>query len=155
MEYLAAELKIRTHRFNMDRHCDWFSLCSKHLTVFCCCCTHVERFCWQVSDMVSYLIMKVTQSCVLSSWTIMFETEPGSAGLVWKHNVVFQGFLQQLRQIAGRMSSGPRGAGLGVKLLIGAGALAYGVKEATYTGILHEKKRGKEMRPEQSIHHSI
>lgn len=47
---------------------------------------------------------------------------------------VFQGFLQQLRQIAGRMSSGPRGAGLGVKLLIGAGALAYGVKEATYTG---------------------
>jgi len=49
---------------------------------------------------------------------------------------VFQGFLQQLRQIAGRMSSGPRGAGLGVKLLIGAGALAYGVKEATYTGSL-------------------
>ena len=48
---------------------------------------------------------------------------------------VFQGFLQQLRQIAGRMSSGPRGAGLGVKLLIGAGALAYGVKEATYTGL--------------------
>uniref|UniRef100_A0A671QD87 Prohibitin n=1 Tax=Sinocyclocheilus anshuiensis TaxID=1608454 RepID=A0A671QD87_9TELE len=31
------------------------------------------------------------------------------------------------------MGSGPRGAGLGVKLLIGAGALAYGVKEATYT----------------------
>ncbi|KAI3375016.1 hypothetical protein L3Q82_021060, partial [Scortum barcoo] len=31
------------------------------------------------------------------------------------------------------MSSGPRGAGLGLKLLIGAGALAYGVKEATYT----------------------
>lgn len=47
---------------------------------------------------------------------------------------VFQGFLQQLRQIAGRMSAGPRGAGLGLKLLIGAGALAYGVKEATYTG---------------------
>ncbi|KAI2667369.1 Prohibitin-2 [Labeo rohita] len=43
------------------------------------------------------------------------------------------GFLQQLRQIASRMGSGPRGAGLGVKLLIGAGALAYGVKEATYT----------------------
>lgn len=34
----------------------------------------------------------------------------------------------------GRMSAGPRGAGLGVKLLLGAGALAYGVKEATYTG---------------------
>lgn len=49
---------------------------------------------------------------------------------------VFQGFLQQLRQIAGRMSSGPRGAGIGLKLLIGAGALAYGVKEATYTGSL-------------------
>lgn len=48
--------------------------------------------------------------------------------------LVFQGFLQQLRQIAGRMSSGPRGAGLGLKLLIGAGALAYTVKEATYTG---------------------
>uniref|UniRef100_A0A8D3A1A6 Prohibitin n=1 Tax=Scophthalmus maximus TaxID=52904 RepID=A0A8D3A1A6_SCOMX len=43
------------------------------------------------------------------------------------------GFLQLLRQIAGRMSAGPRGAGVGVKLLIGAGALAYGVKEATYT----------------------
>lgn len=51
---------------------------------------------------------------------------------------VFQGFLQQLRQIAGRMSSGPRGAGLGVKLLLGAGALAYGVKEATYTGTLKQ-----------------
>ncbi|KAM9789479.1 prohibitin-2a [Neosynchiropus ocellatus] len=43
------------------------------------------------------------------------------------------GLLQQLRQIAGRMSSGPRGAGVGVKLLVGAAALAYGVKEATYT----------------------
>lgn len=32
------------------------------------------------------------------------------------------------------MSSGPRGAGLGVKLLIGAGAVAYGLKEAMYTG---------------------
>lgn len=45
-----------------------------------------------------------------------------------------QGFLQQLRQIAGRMSSGSPGAGIGVKLLIGAGALAYGLKEAMYTG---------------------
>ncbi|XP_034743257.1 prohibitin-2-like [Etheostoma cragini] len=43
------------------------------------------------------------------------------------------GFLQQLRQIAARMSAGSRGAGIGLKLLIGAGALAYGVKEATYT----------------------
>lgn len=32
------------------------------------------------------------------------------------------------------MSSGGRGAGLGLKLLLGAGALAYGVYEATYTG---------------------
>lgn len=52
------------------------------------------------------------------------------------HVFVLQSFLQQLRQIAGRMSSGPRGAGVGVKLLVGAGALAYGVKEATYTGNL-------------------
>lgn len=34
---------------------------------------------------------------------------------------------------------GPKGAGLGVKLLIGAGALAYGVKEATYTGIVLQR----------------
>uniref|UniRef100_A0A8C5BMD0 Prohibitin n=1 Tax=Gadus morhua TaxID=8049 RepID=A0A8C5BMD0_GADMO len=43
------------------------------------------------------------------------------------------GFMQQLKQIAARMGSGPRGAGVGLKLLIGAGALAYGVKEATFT----------------------
>ncbi|XP_052466300.1 prohibitin-2 isoform X1 [Carassius gibelio] len=42
-------------------------------------------------------------------------------------------FLQQLRQIVSRMGSGPQGTRLGVKLLIGAGALAYGFKEATYT----------------------
>ncbi|XP_078141840.1 prohibitin-2-like [Centroberyx gerrardi] len=43
-------------------------------------------------------------------------------------------FVQHLRDLAGRMSSsGGRGAGLGLKLLIGAGALAYGVKEATFT----------------------
>ncbi|MBN3293857.1 PHB2 protein, partial [Polypterus senegalus] len=42
-------------------------------------------------------------------------------------------FMQQLRDIASRMSSGQRGAGIGLKLLLGAGALAYGVKEATYT----------------------
>uniref|UniRef100_A0A673L5H3 Prohibitin n=1 Tax=Sinocyclocheilus rhinocerous TaxID=307959 RepID=A0A673L5H3_9TELE len=41
--------------------------------------------------------------------------------------------MSWLRQVVGRMGSGPRGVGLGVKLLIGAGALAYGVKEATYT----------------------
>ncbi|KAK3557403.1 hypothetical protein QTP70_026664 [Hemibagrus guttatus] len=42
-------------------------------------------------------------------------------------------FFQHFRDFAGRMSSGPRGAGVGLKLLIGAGALAYGIKEATYT----------------------
>lgn len=42
-------------------------------------------------------------------------------------------FLQHLRDLAGRMSSGSRGAGIGLKLLIGASALAYGVREATYT----------------------
>ncbi|XP_038563317.1 prohibitin-2-like [Micropterus salmoides] len=43
-------------------------------------------------------------------------------------------FVQHLRDLAGRMSSsGGKGAGLGLKLLLGAGALAYGIKEATYT----------------------
>ncbi|RVE74101.1 hypothetical protein OJAV_G00038040 [Oryzias javanicus] len=43
-------------------------------------------------------------------------------------------FIQHLRDLTGRMSSpGGRGAGLGLKLLLGAGALAYGVYEATYT----------------------
>ncbi|XP_033885270.3 prohibitin-2-like isoform X1 [Acipenser ruthenus] len=42
-------------------------------------------------------------------------------------------FFQQLRDMAGRLSSGSKGAGIGLKLLLGAGALAYGVKEATYT----------------------
>ncbi|XP_067368209.1 prohibitin-2b isoform X3 [Channa argus] len=43
-------------------------------------------------------------------------------------------FVQKLKGLAGWMSSsGGRGAGLGLKLLLGAGALAYGVKEATYT----------------------
>uniref|UniRef100_A0A3Q2CXV3 Prohibitin n=1 Tax=Cyprinodon variegatus TaxID=28743 RepID=A0A3Q2CXV3_CYPVA len=45
-----------------------------------------------------------------------------------------QRFIQHLRDLTGRMSSsGGRGAGLGLKLLLGAGALAYGVREATYT----------------------
>ncbi|KAM6921191.1 prohibitin-2-like [Xenentodon cancila] len=43
-------------------------------------------------------------------------------------------FLQHLRDLSGRLSSsGGRGAGIGLKLLLGAGALAYGVKEAAYT----------------------
>ena len=46
-----------------------------------------------------------------------------------------QRFLQSLRDIVGRMTAGGgRGPGLGLKLLMGAGALVYGVKEATYTG---------------------
>ncbi|RXM28241.1 Retinal rod rhodopsin-sensitive cGMP 3',5'-cyclic phosphodiesterase subunit delta [Acipenser ruthenus] len=44
-------------------------------------------------------------------------------------------FFQQLRDMAGRLSSGSKGAGMGLKLLVGAGALAYGVKEATYTDL--------------------
>ncbi|XP_026869376.1 prohibitin-2b [Electrophorus electricus] len=43
------------------------------------------------------------------------------------------GFLQHLRDIANRLSSGSRGVGIGLKLLVGAGALAYGIREATYT----------------------
>ena len=42
--------------------------------------------------------------------------------------------MKQMGQMAGRMSSGPKGLGIGLKLLIGAGALAYGVREATFTG---------------------
>ncbi|XP_078522702.1 prohibitin-2-like [Lissotriton helveticus] len=41
--------------------------------------------------------------------------------------------FQRLRELSGRFSGGPRGAGTGVKLLLGAGALAYGVKESLYT----------------------
>ncbi|KAJ8011454.1 hypothetical protein DPEC_G00058380 [Dallia pectoralis] len=44
------------------------------------------------------------------------------------------GLLGKFKLFSDRMgSSGPRGAGLGLKLLIGAGALAYAAKEATYT----------------------
>ncbi|CAJ1060143.1 prohibitin-2-like [Xyrichtys novacula] len=43
-------------------------------------------------------------------------------------------FVQHLRDLTGRMSSsGGKGAGLGLKLLLGAGAMAYGIKEAVYT----------------------
>ncbi|KAK2858132.1 hypothetical protein Q7C36_006051 [Tachysurus vachellii] len=41
-------------------------------------------------------------------------------------------FFQHLRDFAGRMSCGPRGAGVGLKLLIGAGALAYGIKKLNW-----------------------
>ena len=42
---------------------------------------------------------------------------------------------QQLGDFAKRFGSGaPKGVGLGLKLLIGAGALGYGIKESIYTG---------------------
>eukprot|EP00794_Sanderia_malayensis_P015296 gene15296-16873_t len=41
---------------------------------------------------------------------------------------------QQLKDFAGRFSGGaPKGLGLGAKLLIGAGAIAYGIRESVYT----------------------
>ncbi|XP_064415039.1 prohibitin-2 [Latimeria chalumnae] len=40
---------------------------------------------------------------------------------------------QNLKDLAGRMSSGPRGMGTALKLLLGAGAVAYAVKESVYT----------------------
>lgn len=44
---------------------------------------------------------------------------------------------QQARDLLGRMGKGPAGLSTGIRLLIGAGALAYGVKESLYTGRLH------------------
>ena len=42
---------------------------------------------------------------------------------------------QTLGDFAKRFGSGaPRGVGLGLKLLIGAGAIGYGIKESIYTG---------------------
>lgn len=40
---------------------------------------------------------------------------------------------QNLKDFAGRIPAGPRGMGTALKVLIGAGALVYGVKEAIYT----------------------
>ncbi|XP_078394388.1 prohibitin-2-like, partial [Cetorhinus maximus] len=40
---------------------------------------------------------------------------------------------QNLRDFASRMPAGGRGAGTALKLLLGAGALMYGVKESIYT----------------------
>uniref|UniRef100_H2ZSN5 Prohibitin n=1 Tax=Latimeria chalumnae TaxID=7897 RepID=H2ZSN5_LATCH len=42
---------------------------------------------------------------------------------------------QNLKDLAGRMSSGPRGMGTALKLLLGAGAVAYAVKESVYTAV--------------------
>ena len=42
---------------------------------------------------------------------------------------------QRVGEFAKRFGSGaPKGVGLGLKLLIGAGALGYGIKESIYTG---------------------
>ncbi|XP_038075182.1 prohibitin-2-like [Patiria miniata] len=40
---------------------------------------------------------------------------------------------QQVKDMMGRMGKGPAGLGTGVKLVLAAGALAYGVKESIYT----------------------
>ncbi|KAM6439104.1 prohibitin-2 [Rhynochetos jubatus] len=39
---------------------------------------------------------------------------------------------QNLKDLAGRLPAGPRGAGTALKLLLGAGALAYGVRESVF-----------------------
>ena len=39
-----------------------------------------------------------------------------------------------MREFAGRMGNAPRGVSLGFKLLAGAAALGYAVKESLYTG---------------------
>lgn len=40
---------------------------------------------------------------------------------------------QNLKDLAGRLPSGPRGMGMALKLLLGAGAVAYGVRESVFT----------------------
>lgn len=44
---------------------------------------------------------------------------------------------QNLKDLAGRLPSGPRGMGTALKLLLGAGAVAYGVRESVFTGEQH------------------
>lgn len=41
---------------------------------------------------------------------------------------------QSLKDFAGRLPAGPRGMGTALKLLLGAGAAAYGVRESVFTG---------------------
>lgn len=41
---------------------------------------------------------------------------------------------QNLKDLAGRLPAGPRGMGMALKLLLGAGAVAYGVRESVFTG---------------------
>ncbi|XP_040834762.1 prohibitin-2 isoform X2 [Ochotona curzoniae] len=40
---------------------------------------------------------------------------------------------QNLKDLAGRLPAGPRGMGTALKLLLGAGAVAYGVRESVFT----------------------
>ncbi|KAB0386408.1 hypothetical protein FD755_001364 [Muntiacus reevesi] len=40
---------------------------------------------------------------------------------------------QNLKDLAGRLPSGPRGMGTALKLLLGAGAVAYGIRESVFT----------------------
>ena len=41
---------------------------------------------------------------------------------------------QQVQDLASRLMKVGRGGGIGAGLLIGAGAIAYGIKESIYTG---------------------
>ena len=41
---------------------------------------------------------------------------------------------QNLKDLAGRLPSGPRGMVTALKLLLGAGAVAYGIRESVFTG---------------------
>ena len=41
---------------------------------------------------------------------------------------------QNLKDLAGRLPSGPRGMGTALKLLLGAGAVAYGIRESVSPG---------------------
>lgn len=41
---------------------------------------------------------------------------------------------QSLKDLAGRLPAGPRGMGTALKLLLGAGAAAYGIRESVFTG---------------------
>ena len=43
----------------------------------------------------------------------------------------------KVKDMMGRMGKGPSGLTTGLKFLIGAGALAYGIKESIYTGKLY------------------
>lgn len=93
------------------------------------CAVHDDVKRREAAVMIHRLIHELTdQSFLIISLTI-------TLSVTSTHAHELQRFIQHLRDLAGRMSSsGGRGAGLGVKLLLGAGALAYGVKEATYTG---------------------